>query len=313
MTPEMTILKICLGLKSSESCLIIADEKKIDIAESIFKKAKAFADAELLKIPEGDFNGQEPPSWAAEKMLGFDVIIFVTSKSLSWTEARIRATEKGARIASMPGITYEIMQRAIDVNYEYMGKITNKLADILDSGKKVKVTTKAGTNIDFDINGRSAYGRNVGVFHNPGDWGNLPGAEAFIAPVEKTANGAYVVDASQAGIGKLKNPITIKVENGFAVKVQGKEEAKDFKKVIESIEDNNAYNIAEFGIGTNPKAIVSGIVLEDEKVKGTAHIALGKNSGFGGEIDVPFHVDGVFNSPTIFVDDKLIMEDGNLL
>ena len=54
-------------------------------------------------------------------------------------------------------------------------------------------------------------------------------------------------------------------------------------------------------------------MLEDEKVKGTAHIALGNNMGFGGSIDVPIHIDGVFLSPTIYADGVRIIEDGNFL
>jgi aminopeptidase len=74
-----------------------------------------------------------------------------------------------------------------------------------------------------------------------------------------------------------------------------------------------ARNIAEFGIGTNDSAKLSGILLEDEKVMGTIHLALGNNITMGGTFNVPIHLDGLVKKPTVWMDGKLIMKDGNLL
>ena len=75
----------------------------------------------------------------------------------------------------------------------------------------------------------------------------------------------------------------------------------------------NAYKIEEFGIGTDPKAKLSGIVLEDEKVKGTVHFALGNDLSYGGKNNVPIHLDGVIRKPTIIVDKKTIMKNGKFI
>jgi leucyl aminopeptidase (aminopeptidase T) len=74
-----------------------------------------------------------------------------------------------------------------------------------------------------------------------------------------------------------------------------------------------ARNIAEFGIGTNDSAKLSGVLLEDEKVMGTIHIALGNNVSMGGNVNIPIHLDGVVKKPTVWMDDKLLMKDGKLL
>ena len=314
MNPYKTIVETCLALKQYESFLVIYDENKKDIAELILEASKKIShSSDSFQIPVGKINGEEPSEEASKKMLEYDVIVFATTKSLSWTQARMDATEKGARIGSMPGITQDIIERAIDVDYEDMKAMTNKIADVLDKGKQVRVTTQLGTDITFDIFGRDAHGRKAGFFTEKGDWGNLPEAEAFISPVEGKTNGVYIVDASQAGVGKIVEPIKITVKDGFAVSVEGGKKASEFKQMLDDVNDKNAFNIAELGIGTNKKAKVIGVVLEDEKVYGTAHIALGKNKGFGGMVDVPIHVDGVFNKPTIYVDEKMIMKDGELM
>ncbi|MEM2975744.1 MAG: aminopeptidase, partial [Candidatus Bathyarchaeia archaeon] len=77
--------------------------------------------------------------------------------------------------------------------------------------------------------------------------------------------------------------------------------------------DENAYNIGELGIGTNPKARITGAVLEDEKVLGTIHIALGDNTSYvGGHTKSSIHLDGILFQPTVVVDDFTLMKNGKL-
>jgi leucyl aminopeptidase (aminopeptidase T) len=306
------IIKECMGVKKGEKVLIIIDKNKEKIGKALLEQAKKITDAKLIEVPAGKINGEEPPSYAADKMKEFDVILIATTVSMSHTKARRDASEKGARIASMPGITEEMMERAINVDYDAMAERGHKIRDALRKGKKVHITTKLGTDISMSIEGREAKGGMGGMVHKKGDWDNLPAGEACTTPVEGTSNGVFVVDASFGGIGKLSKPIKIDVKDGFAVRIEG-EEAEKLKNILEGVNDKNAFNIAELGIGTNDKAKITGNVLEDEKVLGTAHIALGNSKSLGGKIDVPVHLDGVFTKPTIFIDGKKIMNDGKLI
>jgi len=78
--------------------------------------------------------------------------------------------------------------------------------------------------------------------------------------------------------------------------------------------DKNAYNIAELGIGANPKARLNGNVLEDEKVLGTVHIAVGDNTSFtGGHMRSNIHLDGILLQPTVKIGERLLMQNGKLL
>ena len=71
--------------------------------------------------------------------------------------------------------------------------------------------------------------------------------------------------------------------------------------------------VSSWGIGLNRKAKITGLVLEDEKVYGTCHVAVGNNIGFGGSVDVPLHIDSVIRKPSLFLDGKCVMEKGKLL
>jgi leucyl aminopeptidase (aminopeptidase T) len=97
------------------------------------------------------------------------------------------------------------------------------------------------------------------------------------APMEGTANGTIVFDGSVADLGKLVEPIELKVEHGIARIVSTSAAAQELDRAL-SAHGSDAYNIAELGVGTNDRAIVSGEILEDEKVLGTVHIALGSCS-----------------------------------
>ena len=191
-------------------------------------------------------------------------------------------------------------------------KRTIKLTMILETGKEINVTAPAGTDITFKIAGRKAFA-SKGLFHAKGESGNLPTGEAFLAPVEGTSNGVFVVDGSFAGLGLIENvKIKVEVKNGYATKISGGTPAKRLNLMLDKV-GKNARNIAEFGIGTNDSAKLSGILLEDEKVMGTVHIALGNNVTMGGSVNVPIHVDGVIKKPTVWMDGKLLMNDGKLL
>ncbi len=308
------IFQKCVPLKKSESCLIITDENKFSIGKMLFFEAlKISKKVELLEIPIGKMHGEEPPRIIADRMLKYDVIICPTTKSLTHTNAVIKARKNGAKVATLPGITEEVLKRCIDVDYVEMKRLTNKIADTLDKGKSVLLTTKSGTKLSMEISGVKAHGRECGMITKKGELTNLPEAECYLAPLYGKTNGVYVVDASQSGVGKLKTPIKITVENGFATKIEGGNDAIKFGKILKSVNNKNAYNIAEFGIGTNKNAKITGVILEDEKVYGTCHIALGKNDSFGGRVNVPIHVDGVINKPTIIVDGKVLMKDGKII
>jgi len=307
------IVKKCLGVKSSESVLVITDKEKLKIGKAIFSKAgDVCKEAELVDVPIPDVHGTEPPEEVARFMKEHDVVICPTTKSLTHTKARKNACENGSRVATLPEISEEILERAIDIDYNEMVKLNNALKKILDCAKTVCIKTENGTDLKLDISNRKCKPDN-GIITEKGESGNLPGGEVFLAPLEGKASGVYVVDGSHAGVGKLDKPIKITVKDGYAVEISGGKEADKLKETLDSVGDKDAFNIAELGIGTNPKAKLIGQPLEDEKVKGTCHIALGNNFGFGGKINVALHVDGIILDPTVIIDDAIILEKGKFL
>lgn len=306
-------LRDCMGLKPDESVLILTDEPLRKIGYALFEVSKNLTSAEsvIVEIKPRRTNGEEPPLQIAELMKQFDVVMCPTSKSLTHTDARRNASASGSRIATLPGVTEEIMIRCMNADYNKIAERTFILCELLEKTKVVRVTAPAGTDISLPVEGRTAHASS-GLFREKGSWGNLPTGEAYLAPLENLSNGVVVVDGSMAGVGLVKTPIRIVVKNGYAEEISGGEEAEKLKKLFEP-HGRDARNVAEFGIGTNDKAILTGLILEDEKVMGTIHIAFGDNKSMGGSVRVASHLDGLIKSPTVWFDDKIIMKDGNFI
>lgn len=306
-------IRDCMGAKKNETILIVTDENKREIGLSIYETAKRLGhESFYTEMKARKINGEEPPKIVAELMQKFDVVFCPTTKSITHTNARRAASAMGVRIASLPGITNEIMIRGLNADYKKIAALTIKLSKMMDKVNEIRVTSPNGTDIAMGMKGRKGI-PSKGLFHKKGESGNLPTGEAYGAPVEGTTNGVFVVDGSFAGIGMVdKEPITIHVKNGLATTVTGGAKAKQLVKMLEPY-GKDGRNIAEIGIGTNDKAKLSGLILEDEKVMGTVHIALGDNKSMGGNVNVPIHLDGVIKKPTVYFDGKIIMKNGKLL
>ena len=306
------VLLHCMGLKPQEDLLIVTDSNTRSLGDLFYDVALSEGfHVESLQYPALPVDGMEPPESIAESLLNCDVAILITSSSLTHTRARKAASDKGVRIASLPGFTENMLKAPMMVDYHEMTMLSKKIADLLTDAKNARIVTAAGTDLSFSLEGRSGEDDN-GIYDAPGAFGNLPAGEAYIAPLEGTARGDLVYDGSMGGVGLLSTPIRVTVKDGKGVAVSGGPEAEKLKAILEKVGENST-NIAELGIGTNPGAIISGAVLEDEKVLGTVHVALGDNANFGGTVDADCHLDGILKAPDLYLDGALIMKGGKLI
>lgn len=294
----------------------MTDAKKRKEADFFFEAAKNFTNqVRLVEVSSESQSGEEPPGEVLKPLFWADAALLVTSRSLSHTEARKQASQKGVRIASLPGITFDIIERTLGFNYQKIVNSSQKLARILTEGNLVEIKAPGGTNLKFSIKERKAIA-DCGIFQTPGAFGNLPAGEAFIAPLEKTAEGVAFIDGNAFLSGvELDEPIKITFRWGRAWRIKGGRAAEFLKETLKKA-GSKSNMLAELGIGTNFQAsLVSASTspLEVEKVAGTIHLALGSNFAFGGKIRVPFHADGVILKPTLKIDGKTIIENGEFL
>ena len=305
-------LRDAMGLKPEETLLVVTDEVKRDIGLALHEAGKQLCkESILVEMKSREINGEEPPFAISEMMKMVDVVVIPTAKSLTHTDSRRNAVKEGVRVGTMPGISVEIMSRCLNADFDKIVELTEYVAKRLEGVKTVKVVTEAGTNLVMPIEGRMII-PSTGVLREKGQSGNMPSGETYLAPIEGKSNGTLVIDGSMAGIGVIKTPIKVEIRDGYAEEITGGEEAQ---RLIAMLDKNGreARAVAEFGIGTNYKAILSGQILEDEKVLGTIHVAFGNNLTMGGSIAVNSHLDGLVKSPDVYFDDELVMKKGKLL
>jgi len=301
----------CLGVGAGDAVLVVTDPPCVEVGTALWEAAKeAGAEAMLLWLLPRKTHGSEPPQPVAEAMRHARVCFLPTSRSLTHTVARRQASEAGARVASLPGITPEIFQRAMDVDYHEVRALTLRVGNWLEQGTEVRLTSPAGTDLCLSIAGRTPV-LDTGLYLEPGSFGNLPAGEAYVAPVEGTAEGVLVVDGSMAGVTGLDAPIRIEVIDGRAGAITGGRAAMELAELLTAAGED-ARTLAELGVGTNASARISGHVLEDEKVLGTVHVALGANASFGGKVQVACHLDGILRRPSMWVDGRQVMREGEL-
>ena len=279
--------------------LIVTDTLRLRIAKSLYDTAREMdCDAIMMTMPPRSRHGEEPPRAVAEAMRSVDVVIAPTTMSLTHTRARKQANDAGVRTASMPGVTEQMMvEGGLTANPREVMEHTRRLAETFKGASEIRLMSELGTDISLEVDA-SKWNLDMGCCRQKGCSTNLPAGEVYTAP--ENCTGTVVIDGSMAGLELLKNPLKIRVEEGLAVDVQG-DRAKEVLKIINPLGDV-ARNIAELGIGTNPRARMIGVVLEDEKVRGTAHIALGDNSTIGGTVVAGVHLDAIIRKPRVFAD-----------
>jgi leucyl aminopeptidase (aminopeptidase T) len=303
------LLKDNMGLTSGERLVIVYDETTLRIGESLFLAGCDLgAKAAAIRIPVLARNGMEPDDIVAAVMKAADVVAAPTGASLTHTQARKNACAAGARVATMPRITEDMyFNGPITADYAVVEAVTKRYAKMLDAAETAEIRTK-GCSLTMSLAGRDGH-PSTGVYRNRGESGNLPSGEAYIAPVEGTASGSVLIDGSFVGLGVLDEPLRLTFEGGLLVNAEGKGAAALLRQLGDAPE---ARNLAELGIGTNDKARFTGVILEDEKIYGTVHIALGSNDTFGGTVAAGIHVDGVMRKPMLLLDGRIVVADGLL-
>ncbi|QGA80374.1 aminopeptidase [Candidatus Nanohalobium constans] len=304
-----TIIDQCLEVQQNEKVLVLNDSNDRELIESLVKVLED-RDVEhgVINYEEPENQGDEPPEYVADAMKQFDVVIAPTMKSLSHTNASGEAAEQGARVATLPTVNKRMWKNALQADYEEVERITDKAAEQLQGVEKIRIETEKGTDLELEIDSDYLEPSN-GKLTEAGI-GNIPSGEVFTGPLD--ANGTLVLEENSFG-SKEDEGNEIVIENRRVTEIRN---APEDSKIVEKIENiENADQIAEFGFGTNPEAEYIGHTLQDEKILGTVHIALGENSfclpeGHEKANESSLHWDFILQNPTVWFDDEKVLDEG---
>ncbi len=304
-----TVVKQCLQVQPGESVLVIADTRTRRLGNILREVAAvAGADAVVVVMDPREVDGEEPPAPVAAALAAADVYIVPTSRSLSHTKARKAATDAGARGATLPGVTEEILARLMACDFPTLQKRSRALAELLTQADEAHFTCPRGSDLRLDLTGRAGIADD-GTLTGERAFGNLPCGEGFISPC---GGEGTLVATSLAGVGLVKaEPARLTVDNGHLVAAQGSE-GERYLELLRGAGPQGT-NLAELGIGTNERATLTGEVIEDEKILGTVHVAFGASAGIGGTVSVPIHLDCVVLEPTLDIGSTRVIEAGRFV
>jgi leucyl aminopeptidase (aminopeptidase T) len=178
---------------------------------------------------------------------------------------------------------------------------------LLESADTARVTSPRGTDLTLDLTGRRGI-PDDGDLTAPGAFGNLPCGEGFIAPLSGEGR---VVASSLGPLGISDEPAILTLRDGHLESAE-RGLGPEWLKLLEPHGDRGR-NLAELGVGTNDRAQLTGLVLEDEKILGTVHVAFGASAGIGGTVAVPIHLDVVVLDASLEVDGQKVLEDGEFV
>jgi len=307
-------IPIELNKKGVREVAILTDTgREFEVAEALAAAAFEIGiEPTIMIMPARPVHGMEPTVIMSNGVLGSQMMMFATSTGMAHTECVRTALKKGIKYIGMPDITIETLTNgAATADYNEVGRITAAVAKILTKGSSVHITSDAGTDLKFSIKGRKAL--ELAGFFKPRSIACFPDGECPVAPLEKTANGTLVIDSSVHQIGRVEKPVVMKVKNGFVTAIEGGSEAQALLNILKTRGDKNSFNLGEFAVGTNPCARISENVSEDKKRLGSIHMALGDNVSLGGHSPSATHIDGIMGYPSLWIDNKQIIDCGKLL
>jgi len=299
-----TLIDVCTKVQPGETVLVVTDFTKQTIAQAIVAVALDRGTEPILMVMKPRARaGQEPPVPIAEAMKSADVVLIPVSYSITHTHAVKNAAASGTRIIVMTDFTEEMMiHGGLEADFQAIKPTCLGVANRFEQGKRIHLTSPGGTDLTMDITGRR--GNALYCIVEPGEFSTVPTVEANVSPIEGSANGRIVADASipYLGIGVLNEPVVVDVKDGFITKIEGGRQAKILRENLAAQNDPNVYNIAEIGTGLNPNCRMCGLMLEDEGVLSTCHIGIGTSITLGGTVKAAVHYDLLMWEPKIEVD-----------
>jgi leucyl aminopeptidase (aminopeptidase T) len=313
---ELIIRKL-LAVKTGENLMIICDPgSEMEMVYALADVAQeAGAEYTIAMMPSRGYDRKnELTSPIVQGLQAADCLIGITGHSGAPTYAKAVKdlfNAKTMRSISMVMRTMEnFTQGGALADYDLLFEEGKQLAAFWEKAETIHVMTPSGTDIHAPIAGEKVFVE-CGFATEPGMEAAFSDGEVSQMPRVNTAQGTIVVEGPIAHIGKPDSPVSFKVENGRVTSIEGTcPQANELREIVETID--NAANIAEIGIGLNPKSRRNGDFEEEKKARGYVHIALGDNIFYGGDVYSPVHMDMVIYQPTVKLDDRVVVDRGQV-
>jgi hypothetical protein len=299
------------SLTAGEEVLVVVDEPLVEEGSELLLAARHAGARPRLEL----WAGERPLNGAPLQLLlsarRSDVCFFL-SHAPHGEEATARfelhevVSSNGGRMLFLGFVDRDLLRGELSRPPVDLTKTARRLSEQLEGARELRVRGRAGTDLTLRVEGRPwiTDAKPLGA----GEVANYPSGEIFVAPHADGADGVLVADLTvpYTVAGLVDEPVTVRFERGRATAIEGGRAAALLRELVDGAGEG-ADVIAELGIGFNPTVSPRGHVMLDEKAAGTAHVALGRNTGsYGGDNEAAVHVDCVFSHPQIEADGRTL-------
>ena len=224
---------------------------------------------------------------------------------------------KNLRYMGLVEFNKDVFVRTVgNVDIPSLQMFMRRFADLHTNAKEMRVTTPAGTDVTFEIEPTHYVACDCGDASVPGM--HMLTGQLNIVPKFGTVNGTIVFDGTVTPPfgGTPSAPIVLSIKNSKVIKVEGDKSAKIYEDFLKSFDDEGMFKMAHIAYGFNPGAILSGNVVEDERVWGCTEWGI----GYVSPVDAPphgqdakSHTDGICLNSTVWLDGKQLMNEGKIV
>lgn len=310
------LLDQCLDIRPGEQVVLLTDSGTDQGVVTRLLEGVATRDGIPLvaRMPSPYLPGAEPPGAVAAMMAEAAAVIELTSLFIGSSQARRNATERGVRYLAMPGVRLDTFRAGgpLAVDFEQLRGDAERVGNAWTAAREFRLTTRGGTDLRGSVTGRR--GRVLhGIATAPGAYMAPPDIESGTAPVEGTSSGTVVVDGDLLfmGQGPLREPVVLDVADGQIRGIEGAERDR-LTMMLDRCQDEHMANLAEVSVAFNPAGSICAVAMETESARGTAHIALGNSTAYGGVVNAVAHLDCVMRDATLELDRRAVMIEGDV-
>jgi hypothetical protein len=298
-------------IETGERVLVVVDEPLVEEGSQLAAAVLDAGGRATLELWTGERPLERAPQRVLEAVRETDLLLMLQQEPLG-AEAAARfevadsVTGRNGRGIFLGFVNGELLRGELSRPAADVSGAALALLERLEGSEEVRVRGRAGTDLTLGVAGRPWLSDATPL--GPGDLANYPGGEVFVAPHRDGAEGVLVADLTVPYTveGLVDEPVTLRFEGGRATSIEGGEAARRLRRLVEEAGDG-ADVIAELGIGLNPTVEPRGHVMLDEKAAGTAHVAIGRNTGsYGGDNEAAIHVDCIFSDPVLEADGRRV-------
>jgi aminopeptidase len=316
-------INVCMNVQEADRVYIYSDEATWTVGEALAEEARrTSAQVRIGKLEDYGSRplSQVPEELAAEVMEFQPTVTFFAADAYEGELAfrfdlgRKLRLGKPLRHGHMVGITPRLMREGMRADYREVYRLTQQVFGRVRHARSIHATSEKGSDLRAVFDPRLRWVPCHGLYHEVGEWGNLPEGEVYTCPggLEGVIIADVLGDYFSTKYGVLTDPVRFEVEDGFVREVTCDDcaLADEVWTYLHSCE--NGARAGEFAIGTNTAVTgLTGRLLQDEKIPGI-HVAFGRPypEETGADWTSQVHIDVIPTGCTIEVDGELIMEGG---